>query len=269
MTILLKEIFPISELKDYKVHFAKWNQKHQPLDVFIKSREEWQGWQEYRPGRDDFNRPLIFSLASFYHEPLTWLFGGIFRVLGRPESHYEVELTDIGANLIGRLKIRSPYDSRTVRVNMETQYDEFEVIEVLREPFVGRPFPGYEDINISFEEIETLVRNSRPDWKAALESVKGIYLITDVSTGKRYVGSAYGESGVWSRWCAYVGTGHGGNVELRSLTTDTTLDYYRAHFRFALLEHRPFRVADDIILSRETFWKELLLTRGEQGLNRN
>jgi hypothetical protein len=37
------------------------------------------------------------------------------------------------------------------------------------------PFPGYEDIDISFEEIETLVRNSRLDWKAALESVKSIY----------------------------------------------------------------------------------------------
>jgi hypothetical protein len=106
-------------------------------------------------------------------------------VLSRPESQYEVELTNIGASLIGRLKIRSPYDSRTVRVNMETQYDDFEVAEILREPFVGRPFPGYEDTNVSFEEIETLVRNSRPDWKAALESVKGVYLITDISTGKR------------------------------------------------------------------------------------
>ena len=37
---------------------------------------------------------------------------------------------------------------------------------------LGRPFPGYEDIDLSFEEIETLVRNCRPDWKAALR-VKG------------------------------------------------------------------------------------------------
>ena len=65
MTILLSDIFPITNLKDYKVHFAKWNQKNQPLDVLTKDRQEWQGWQEYFPGRDDFNRPLIFSLASF------------------------------------------------------------------------------------------------------------------------------------------------------------------------------------------------------------
>lgn len=269
MAIMLNNIFPITNLTDYKVHFAKWNEENQPLDVFTKDRQEWQGWQEYRPGRDDFNRPMIFALASFYHEPLTWLFGGIFRVLARHEDRYEVELTDIGAGFIGRLKLRSPYNARTVRVNMEDQYGNFEVVEILREPYTGRAFPGYEDIHLSFEEIETIVRNSRPDWMASLESVKGIYLITDTKTGKRYVGSAYGEGGIWSRWCSYVSTGHGGNEELLALVTTPDLAYCRANFRFALLEHRSFRVDDKTIIEREGFWKKLLLTRGEQGLNRN
>lgn len=269
MKIMLRDVLTITNLKEYKVHFAKWNGKAQPLDVFTKDRHEWQGWQEYRSARDDFNRPLIFSLASFYHEPETWLFGGIFQVLGRNRKRYKVELTDTAAGFIGRLRLRSPYNSRAVRVKMERHYDEFEVMEVLKEPFSGRPFPGYEDIELSFEEIETLVRNIRPDWKAALTSVKGIYLITDTLTGKRYVGSACGEGGIWSRWCTYVATGHGGNKELKALKATQNLDYYRANFRFALLEHRSFRVADELIHERESFWKQLLLTRGEQGLNRN
>src|SRR5262249_10415888 len=153
---------------------------------------------------------------------------------------------DIAADFIGRLKLKSPYNSRAVRVNMEGQYENFEVTEILPEPYTGRPFPGYEDINLSFEEMETLVSNTRPDWKAALESVKGVYLITDVSTGKRYVGSAYGETGIWSRWCAYVHSGHGGNIELRALVTTPNLDYCRTNFRFALLEHRPFRIPDEV-----------------------
>ena len=269
MEIMLRQILPIKNLYEYKVHFAKWNKTSQPLDVFAKDRREWQGWQEYRPARDDFNRPLIFSLASFYHEPATWLFGGVFRVVARHKKRYKVELTDIAAGFIGRLKVHSPYNSRSVRVNMESQYDDFEVTEILREPYTGRSFPGYEDIELSFDEMETLVRNSRPDWKAALESVKGVYLITDTRTGKRYVGSAYGETGIWSRWCAYAETGHGGNVELRTLVTTPDLNYCRANFRFALLEHRPFRASDGVIIERECFWKRLLLTRGDQGLNRN
>ena len=104
---------------------------------------------------------------------------------------------------------------------------------------------------------------------SALESMKGIYLISDIKTGKHYVGSAYGDQGIWSRWCAYVGSGHGGNLELRALVTDPNLAYCRANFRFALLEHRPSRTEDKTIIDRESFWKRILLTRGERGLNRN
>ncbi len=54
-----------------------------------------------------------------------------------------------------------------------------------------------------------------------------------------------------------------------ALVTTPDLDYCRANFRFALLKHRPISAADDLILRRESFWKRLLLTRGDQGLNRN
>ncbi|WP_158810901.1 hypothetical protein [Beijerinckia sp. L45] len=65
--------------------------------------------------------------------------------------------------------------------------------------YSGRAFPGFDDIDLSFDELETLVRRSRPDWRAALQSMKGIYLITDTKTGRRYVCSAYGDQGIWSR----------------------------------------------------------------------
>jgi len=269
LSILLKDIWPIENPADYKVHFARWNGETQPLEAFVRDKSEWQGWQEYRPGRNDFNRPFIFSLVQFYHETDAWLFGGVFSVLARHEDRYEVELLTSGSEFIGRLKLYSPHRGRTTRANFENHYGAFKVLEILREPYSGRQFPGYEDIDLSFEELETLVKNDRPDWKAALENIKGIYLISDTKTGKRYVGSAYGDQGIWSRWCAYVASGHGGNVELRTLVSDPTLDYCRANFRFALLEQRASRTPDEVILNRETFWKRILLTRSEAGLNRN
>ena len=269
MTIYLKDIWPIDDPENYKRHFARWNGHSQPLEVWARDWDEWQGWQEYRPGRDDFNRPVIFSLIQFYHETDVWLFGGVFRVLARHADRYEVEFADRGESFLGRLKLRSPYRNRTTRVNFENHYAELEVQEILREPYSGRVFPGFEDIDLSFEELETLVRNERTDWKSALKSVKGIYLITDTNTGKRYVGSAYGGTGIWSRWCSYVATGHGGNVELEALIADPNLEYCRQSFRFALLETRPALTSDEVIIAREGFWKQILLTRGEQGLNRN
>lgn len=269
MSIRLRDIWPIANLTNYKVHFARWNKRDQPLEVWVRDRREWQRWQEHRPRRNDFNRPLIFSLMQFYHEPDMWLFGGVFRVLARHDDRYDVELSKDGSEFIGRLKLRSHYRDRGTRVNFENHYPDLEVQEILREPYSGRPFPGYDDIDLSFEELESLVRNNRPDWRAALESVKGIYLITDIKTSRHYVGSAYGDQGVWSRWCSYIASGHGGNVELKTLVSDPSLAYCRSHFRFALLEHRSARTPDEAVLAREAFWKRLLLTRGDQGLNRN
>lgn len=269
MTITLADIWTIENLQLYKVHFARSNGQSQPLDVFVRNCQEWQSWQEYYPGRDEFNRCYIFSLAQFYHEPNIWLFGGVYKVLERHVDRYKVKLTEAGRGFVGRLKISTQYNARPTRVNFENHYRAFEVQEILREPYKGRRFPGYDDIDLSFPELESLVRNARPDWMSALESIKGIYLISDISTGKRYVGSAYGDQGIWSRWCAYVGNGHGGNVELRALVTDPTLEYCRTNFRFALLEHRPSRTEDQTILDRESFWKRVLLTRGRGGLNRN
>jgi len=269
MTIKLSDIFPITNPADFKLHFARWNEINQPLEVFVRDRQEWQGWQEYWPGRDDFNRPHIFALMQYYHETDAWLFGGVYDVLLRHPDRYEVQLSLIGNAYIGRLKLRASYRSRTTRVNFENHYPDLDVIEILREPYSGRSFPGYEDIDLSFEELEAIVRNERPDWKAALESMKGVYLITDTSSGKRYVGSAYGDTGIWSRWTAYAFSGHGGNVELRTLVTEPSLQYCRQNFRFALLEHRPRATADEVVIGREGYWKRILFTRGEGGFNRN
>ena len=268
MSVKLKDIWPIENVGDYKVHFGRYNGHNEPLDEWLVDRYNWVYWQEYFPGRNEFSRDFIFSLMNFYSEKDVWLFGGIFRVLARHEDRYKVELTDHGEAFIGRLKIRSSFRGRSTRVNFENHYDGFEVSEILRDPYSGRTFPGYESIDLPFTELSTLVQNDRPDWKSALENVKGVYLITDTSTGNRYVGSAYGDQGIWSRWGSYVSSGHGGNKELHELVGDK-LDYARENFKFTLLEYRPTPTPDDTVIYRESYWKEVLLTRGDYGLNQN
>ena len=116
------------------------------------------------------------------------VFGGVFRVLARHQDRYDVNLTDLGKPYIGRLKLQSSYRNRATRVNFENHYDgphKLRVLEILREPYSGRSFPGYEHVAVSFRELEALLRIDRPDWKAALKSVKGVYLITDAKSGKQ------------------------------------------------------------------------------------
>ena len=269
MTIRLTDIWPITQPSQYKLHFARYNQREQPLDVFVRSQDEWQGWQEYRPGRNDFNRSYIFSVIDFYHDPDIWLFGGVWEVRERLTECYVVTLTDQGSSFIGRLKLHSSYKQRSTRVKLENYIEDFAATEILREKYTGRDFPGHDWIDIGFAELEALMRNDRPDWRGALQNTKGVYLITDTVTGKLYVGAAYGNDGVWSRWRQYSETGHGGNVELRALFSGCGLDYCRAHLRFSLLESHSARIADDMIIDRETHWKQVLQSRGALGLNRN
>lgn len=270
--ILLKDIWPIERGADYKVHFGRWNGHTQPLDAWVRDPLEWVGWQEYRPQRNMFNRPYIFSLMNFYpDDQRTWLFGGIFRILARHKDRYQVELTDQGESFIGRLKLWSNYTERATRVDFEDHYNgrySLNVTEILRESYSGRAFPGYEKIDLSFSELEVLVRNDRPDWKNSLKHVKGVYLITDTSapTHRYYIGSAYGDQGIWSRWSSYIETGHGGNVELKKLVPD--LDYCRSNFQFALLEYLPAYTEDAMVIEREAHWKQILLSR-KYGLNQN
>lgn len=94
-------------------------------------------------------------------------------------------------------------------------------------------------------------------------------MIVDKSNGKKYVGSAYGDNGIWSRWSTYILTGHGYNDELVDLITKNGLDYARKNFHFAILELRSMKTDDDTIINRESFWKEVLLTRGNFGYNKN
>ena len=95
----------------------------------------------------------------------------------------------------------------------------------------------------------------------------GIYVIADAKTGKFYVGSATGDEGIWSRWCSYATTGHGGNKDIRALLRHKGTDYVQ-QFCFGILEIADTHASATDILRRESHWKELLQTR-EHGYNAN
>lgn len=273
MTILLPQVLPIAHPEQFKLHLACWNGSDQPLDVFVRDRNEWDGWNKWRGVRDDFSRDYILSLIDFYPEKDRWLFGGAYRVVSRKPVNnsrsYDIELLQDSQALIGRLKLELKRPGRAKAFNLEKYYRSLVVVEIAPAAYSGEAFPGYEQIDIGFPMLETIFAIQRPDWKTALAHVKGVYLITDRSNGKRYVGSAYGEIGIWSRWACYVQTCHGYNDELTRLIAASGKEYARENFKFALLEYRPMKTDDTAIIQREQYWKNVLLTRGQYGYNRN
>ncbi len=273
MNIKLSEIINFEEPTEFKVHLANWNGSHHPLDVFVSSKEEWKGWNSWRGEKDEFNRKYIFSLMEYYHEPNAWLFGGVYEVFERLNKTrtkgYEVVLTEKFEPFIGRLKLKWKRTGRAKSRRLENCISEFEVSEILREKYTGEVFCGYEKICHDFHILESIFISSKPDWKAALENVKGVYLIMDKSNGKKYIGSAYGATGIWSRWSCYIGNGHGHNDELTQLIKEKGKDYARENFKFSLLEYRPMKTDDIDVIARELYWKKVFLSRGEFGYNKN
>ena len=68
------------------------------------------------------------------------------------------------------------------------------------------------------------------------------------------------------RWRKYIENGHGGNKKLKELE----FDYIKKYFRYSILEIFKSTTEDSIIINRESWWKENLLTRNEKfGYNDN
>ena len=99
--VMLSEIMTELDAYDqYKIHFAKYDKENEPLDVYMRSFDEWTDWNRWSNGKNEFNRKYIFSLINFYPETDTWLFGGIWEVLkinykGDKVSSYDIELCEI------------------------------------------------------------------------------------------------------------------------------------------------------------------------------
>jgi len=79
-------------------------------------------------------------------------------------------------------------------------------------------FPGFDRVLLTHHELCEMTTDHRyADWWVALSEVQGIYVITDSSNGKQYVGKADGAERILQRWTSYARDGHGGNLALREL----------------------------------------------------
>lgn len=183
---LIPEIEP--ELKKYKVHFATGSKRNNPLIAFFNG--EFKTWQEWQTQKN-FEREYILSLIFYGRNQ--WLFAGIYKSIScefieKGHYDYSTELLDIGKDLLGRLIIDYNKPFRSSYIRLENYYNDYNVSEILKERIAVMQFPGFENVNIGFEYLRSIIFNNEITWKTALENVKGVYLICDRKNGKQYVG---------------------------------------------------------------------------------
>ncbi len=148
--------------------------------------------------------------------------------------------------------------------------DEFEVSQIISDVFDDDHFPGYDKVSLSYSRLKAILDRGNIEWINALQNQKAIYVITDKSNGKLYIGSATSDSGMLlSRWQSYVSNGHGGNQELRRISEKMGFDYIKQNFQYSIIENYNAKIDDSVILEREKYWKKVLSTLNPNGYNDN
>lgn len=268
--IMLNDILQIRDLENVKIRLnvmfgGNWN----PIEEFKNGNfdEILQGhyWnynskKSYKAGqvtigflkiKSDENLWLLFHVGKITKDL------NIFNSLG-----YEYETLNQYSKFFGRLIIKYKNTSQNLIRNAQSIIDDCEIYQILPDIFDNDIFPGYENVNISWQELSRVI--TKESWKTALQNQKAVYLITDVSNGKQYVGSAYGENMLLNRWQNYVKNGHGGNVQLKQLQ----MEHIANNFKYSILDIFKSTTDDKVILNRESWWKDTLLTR-KFGYNSN
>lgn len=285
--IKLVDILGIEEkdFENYKIHFATGEKiNKESYNKFITGEfEEWQSIQSNK----NFQRDFVISLI-FYEKDI-WMFAGIYKVNNFSPAQikqnnkkywkYDLSLTETQSDLIGKMFVKYKKDFRNCYPTLEltpqsknednitVPLKEITISYILDKRVTINDFDGFDNVNIDYKTLKLIIKKNIPSWKNSLSKVKGIYLIMDTLTGKQYVGSAYGNECIWQRWSEYAKNGHGENIELKCLLENNKEDY-KNNFKYCILEICNMNLGNEYILSRENYWKDILMTR-TFGLNKN
>ncbi len=273
--LLLNDFLNLSEedLKRTKVKFNQYNGETEPMELYLQDPDEinttWLFWRQKRR----YFRVGEIAICLFKLTWNTWLLSTIKTVTKDLDVsngvNYEGEEIIDYSPYFGRVVVKYRKSHQTQVVYLENIADNLVVEQILPSVFDGVDFPGYDKVRLSHEQLSTIINNNKKDWVAALANQKAVYLITDNSSGKQYVGSAYGENGMLlQRWSNYVMNGHGGNKLLKELVDAHGLEYIEQNFQYSILENYNARIDRHIILGRESWWKKTLGSRAF-GLNAN
>jgi hypothetical protein len=264
---ILKLELPVLKPEECKLHLATVNvTQEDPLDVFLAGNfAEWQSWQNHK----NFNRRYIVSLIKM-QEHSKWLFAGVHFKQGcrfiKSEQgyHYQTEEVPELTALTGRLIIKFSRRGRNPYRIAENWAEQLHVSELKPRRLAIEEFSGFTKVLLPKPKLDIIVVQEIESWKSALASVAGVYLITDTKTGRHYVGSAYGEGGIWARWKSYSESGHGHNKVLKNLLKKQRTDYGH-NFQFSILETADTNASKDDVLEREAHWKNVLCSRESHG----
>lgn len=284
--IELNKFIKVPDLNKTKIKFNMnaGNAEIKAWDLLFKEDEtEWEqinAWKTKHPNNNLNHADYLLAFAQYYpYGPEYFIFGGLYKIKKiEPEVYdevgYELTLMDDYKEYRKRLivKLKKPIGRDLYNRLYKNIQDtlEPEVYEIAPNTKLGH-FPGYQNVTLSHPQMQQIISRNEPSWKQALMNVKGVYVITDLSNGKLYIGSASGNTdGIWQRWSDYANIENltGGNKLLNEIKLDKGKDYIVNNFQYSILEIFDTKTKADTIINRENYWKNVFCTR-KYGMNYN
>jgi hypothetical protein len=285
--LTLFDLFEFYGLNPKKIKLVRHGKEVKGLDIldWFRNEETRQKFEEYQC----FQRPGKFSgaetIAAFAPTRGTSsLFLGLWDIKGQYKTYSEFSDTQLASFKDFKTRFdwdesgaswydlqRNPVmDELSERLVIDwgkgtlqwVQKQNKDILEI-KAPNTIHEFLSYDEVCLNFADLRKLVEQSlfNPSWVAALSAVSGVYLVRDKSDGELYVGSAYGNGGIFGRWQDYVRKdGHGGNKGLKGREPK--------NFEFSILEIASSTASKKEVVARENRWKERLGSR-QFGLNGN
>ncbi len=253
--------------REAKIKLVRHKDSRQDLYSLFKTDK--RAFLEYQNTQSkDVFKDVDFIVSFIGEEGLRSRLIGVYKITDRKilgSEHFEYQITEVNDlfdDLINRVIIRW----KNAISWHQWISNKMEVIEI-HPGLHYKQFTDYFDFILSFDELKEIVKEEYSDWKKMLSATFGVYLICDTKTGKLYVGSAYGESGIWGRWRTYAATnGHGNNKMLMQLLEKD--QNYGNNFQFSILMLLPRTITPDEAIKKERLFKNKLGTNSF-GLNSN
>ena len=281
--IMLNDLLQLSkdEIKRTKLRFMRESGGFDPRimasDTIRQDKLNLNDLPHNAPKKINYRKDTIAVGFINIREDL-WLMTGMVKVIKDNGYNAPADAEYLDKKYNYRVIVRFHKKSQNGNLNAKGLIDELEVVELWNSEklYKDTSFPGYKNIKVGFQELKNMLQIS-DEWRTALKSRKGIYVITDTKAGKLYVGSAYGEKGILGRWEIYINSGYDKNElengtypnkQFRELVKKEGMSYIENNFQYSILETLTDDVLDKDIISRESFWKDVLMTR-KYGYNSN
>ena len=265
-----------------KFNMNEANVTKRALDNLLENEPRWIEMNAHRKKQssNDLDKAeYLLAFAQYYpYGTDYYMFGGLYKV--------EKILPEVNDGIGYNLTLLPEYEAYRKRLIIKCEnsvgrdtycrwFDGVQGSKLNPEIYELAPatklgdFPGYNNVRIMHKDLQKIFNQEAPEWKKALSIVKGVYCITDISTGKLYIGSASGKDGIWQRWSSYANVNNltGGNKAFEDLKQKGS-NYIIDNFQYSILEICDIKTKDEEVRDREGYWKKVFRSI-KHGMNEN